>query len=105
MKAVFNTLDALQIRVESQIYSTEHPDDNEQGDYHKEKSFSRLHRVFGKGSLSNKEVDSVLREVHANFMGLAKELLVVEGTPEIDELQDLVNGTNGSSLNYSWVIS
>jgi hypothetical protein len=94
MKEVFGYLDALQIRNDSLLYSHEDPE-NDRTDNEREKSISRLTRCFGKGTLSNKEVDLVLREIHRNFLGVARQMLLVEGEGGPDLLRIFVNGKNG----------
>lgn len=72
LKEAFRVLDALQIRTDNLIYSKESP-----GQY-KERGNEHILNVFGVPSLSNSEVDKILKEVQKNYVELAKEILQEE---------------------------
>lgn len=92
MYEVFGVLDALQIRIEASLYSKESP---EEGNSESMKSGCAQHllQTFGRDSLSNSECDKVLKEVHKNYMSLAKEVLKV-----LEEEEPMIPYINGNSI-------
>lgn len=67
---VFSCLDALQIRADTMVFSKETAS--------RGSSMAALQRVFGTPTLAHSEVDAILREVHTNYLRLARDTLLLE---------------------------
>lgn len=82
-REVNRILDALQVRADSIIFSRE---SLELSESRSDGSADVLERVFGVNHLSNDAVDRVLKEVHENYMLLARGYLPVDlAAPEKED--------------------
>jgi len=77
IKEIFCYLDALQIRTDALLFSKDNPEED-QSLNSRNGSHERLEYVFGKDSISNREMDLVLKEIHLNYVNLGKELISVD---------------------------
>lgn len=89
LPAIRNVLDVLQQRADSLVFSRENMVPTETRSDSTEASMIKL---FGRRALSHNLVDAVLKEVHPNYMALAREVLQVDpcsiGTEELSIPED-----------------
>lgn len=70
LRRIFGYMDALQVRADNQIFSKESD--------RRSTPSEQLTKVFGVPHLSNGACDAILKEVHRNYITLARHVLPLD---------------------------